>query len=120
RIEGMIEAKQHRAKISGRCPTCGKELGDVSKEQIENSENNERELAELKNSQTSTLVIIREIENKEKELNLQIEALKEALNKEMEALRDLEKEKFKFKVRHQELTSALELISIKEGSLKTR
>jgi hypothetical protein len=46
-----------------------------------------------------------------------IEALKQEINKEMEALRDLEKEKFKFKVRHQELTSAQELINIKEGNM---
>jgi hypothetical protein len=36
--------------------------------------------------------------------------LKQDLNKEMEALRDLEREKFTFKVRHQELSSALELV----------
>jgi chromosome segregation protein len=35
----------------------------------------------------------------------------------MEALRDLEREKFSFKVRHQELASALEVINIKEVNL---
>ena len=120
RIEGMIEAKQNRVKISGRCPTCGKELGDVSLEQIENSQNNEKELVELKNSQASISAEIKEIENKEKELTIQIETIKKEINKELEALRDLEKEKFKFKVRHQELASALELVNIKEGSLKVR
>ncbi len=53
RIEGMIEAKQNRVKIAGRCPTCGKELGDISKEQIENGQHNEKDLLELKNSQAS-------------------------------------------------------------------
>jgi chromosome segregation protein len=38
----------------------------------------------------------------------------------MEALRDLEREKFSFKVRHQELSSALELVHIKEENLKNR
>jgi chromosome segregation protein len=120
RIEGMIEAKQNRVKISGRCPTCGKELGDISKEQIESNENNEKELAELKSSQASILAQIKEVENEEKSFGSQIEALKQAINTEMEALRDLEREKFSFKVRHQELTSALELVNIKEGSLKIR
>ncbi|OGI95332.1 hypothetical protein A2917_02080 [Candidatus Nomurabacteria bacterium RIFCSPLOWO2_01_FULL_42_17] len=120
RIEGMIEAKANRVKISGRCPTCGKELGEISKEQIENRENSEKELIELKNSQTDILAQVREIENKEKSLTSQIEALKQAINKEMEDLRDLERERFSFKVRHQELSSALELVHIKEANLKSR
>ena len=120
RIEGLIEAKQNRVKIFGRCPTCGKELGDISKEQIESRENNEKELAELKSSQASTQAKVAEIENQEKELVGQIETLKQAINEEMEALRDLEKEKFKFKVRHGELSGALELVNIKEASLKAR
>ena len=120
RIEGMIEAKMNRVKIVGRCPTCGKELGEVSKEQIENREDNEKELLELKNSQASILVQVKELENNEKELHSQIEILKQAINHEMEALRDKEKEKFKYKVRHQELSSALEIIIIKEANLKIR
>ncbi|MDO8659553.1 MAG: AAA family ATPase [Candidatus Parcubacteria bacterium] len=120
RIEGMIEAKMNRVKISGRCPTCGKELGEVSREQIETRENNERELAELKETQASILAQVSELENKEKEFYSQIEILKQAINHEMEALRDKEKEKFKYKVRHQELASALEMIAIKESNLKSR
>src|SRR3989338_5940570 len=120
RIEGMIEAKQNRVKISGRCPTCGRELGEISREQIENRENNEKELLELKNSQTSILAEVSGLENKGKELAQEIEALKQAINKEMEALRDLEREKFSFKVRHQELSSAMEMGHIKETNFKSR
>ncbi|KKS71240.1 MAG: Chromosome partition protein Smc [Parcubacteria group bacterium GW2011_GWF2_42_7] len=120
RIEGMIEAKQNRVKISGRCPTCGRELGEISREQIENRENNEKELLELKNSQTSILAEVSGLENKGKELAQEIEALKQAINKEMEALRDLEREKFSFKVRHQELSSAMEMVHIKETNFKSR
>ncbi len=120
RIEGMIEAKQNRVKISGRCPTCGRELGEISAEQIANRENNEKELAELKNSQAEILSQIKKIQEEEAELLKSAEIFKQKINQEMETLRDLEKEKFKFKVRHQELTSALELVNIKEGSLKVR
>jgi len=38
----------------------------------------------------------------------------------MEALRDLEREKFTWKVRHQELSSMLELVFIRETNLKGR
>src|SRR3989339_112716 len=120
RIEGMIEAKQNRVKISDRCPTCGREFGEISKEQIENRENNEKELQDLKNSQVSILAEIKEMENKEKNFGSQIEILKQIINKEIETLRDLEREKFTLKVKQQELSSALELVNIKEGSLKAR
>ena len=120
RIEGMIEAKQNRVKISGRCPTCGKELGDIGPEQIANRENNEKELAELKNSQAEILSQIKKIQEERAVLMQSVEILKQEINKEMEALRDLEKEKFKFKVRHGELTSALGLINLKEENLKVR
>ena len=120
RIEGMIEAKQNRVRISGKCPTCGRELVEMSKEQIESRENGEKELVALKNSQADILAEMREMENKEKDFLGQTEKLKQAINQEMKALRDLEKEKFKFKVRYQELTSSLELVNIKEESLKER
>ena len=63
---------------------------------------------------------MREIEEKEKEISKSVDILKKEINQEMETLRDLEKEKFKFKVRHQELASALEFVILKEGNLKER
>lgn len=118
RIEGMIEAKQNRVKIAGRCPTCGKELGDVSAEQIENRANNEKELLDLKNSQTLAVSEIESLEAREKSEAVLAENLKKEISAEMESLRDKEREKFTFKVRHQELTSNLELIAVKEENLK--
>ncbi len=78
------------------------------------------EIENLKKNQQEILVQIKELENKENEVIKSAEALKEELNKEMEALRDLEREKFTWKVRHQELSSSLELILIKEGNLKNQ
>lgn len=120
RVEGMVEAKENRVQISGRCPTCGKEFGDVSKEQLENRENAQKELLDLKASQADILVEIQKIKIEEAELIKTIEILKQEINKEIEALRDLEKEKFIFKVRQQELNSVLELTLIKEANLKNR
>ncbi len=120
RIEGMLEAKQNRVKLSDRCPTCGKELSEIGKEQIESRENNKKELMELKNSQADILAEVGELQNKEKDFASQTEVFKKEINKEMEALRDLEREKFGFKVKHQELFSALELVRIKETNLKSR
>ena len=117
RIEGMLEAKEHRVKISGRCPLCGNEIQEMHAEQIEKRQQEEQELVDLKNSQTSTMAEIARLEQEETALGKSAEALKEELNKHMEALRDLEREKFSFKVRHQELASALEVINIKEVNL---
>ena len=120
RTEGMIEVKQNRVKIGSICPTCGRELGEIGREQIENRENNKKELEELKNLQAGILTEIREAESKEKELIEQVETLKQAIKEEMDALRDLEREKFSFKVKHQELSGALELVRIKEINLKNK
>ncbi|MEO5635035.1 MAG: AAA family ATPase [Candidatus Paceibacterota bacterium] len=85
-----------------------------------NQVNNQSEIALLKKSQDSVMAEMKEIENEEKKIAQNIETLKQEINKEMEVLRDKEKEKFKFKVRAQELSSALELVAIKEGNLRNR
>jgi chromosome segregation protein len=120
RLEGTIEAKQNRVKVSGKCPLCGSEIKDNGVDQLEKREHDERELEELKNSQTETLAKIESLENEEKEKVKLAETLKEALNVEMETLRDLEREKFTWKMKEQELSGALDLVAIKESSLKNQ
>lgn len=117
RIEGMLEAKEHRVKISGRCPLCGNEIKEMHAEQIEKRQNEEQELQELKNSQATTLSEIARLEQEESALTKSAEGLKEKLNQEMADLRDMERERFTWKVRNQELSSALEVINIKEVNL---
>ena len=92
---------------------------DISKNQIEKNKNS-LEINNFKNTQNEILKEIKEIENKEKEIIRSAEILKQEINKEMETLRDKEREKFAWKVRQQELSSALELIAIKESNLKSR
>ena len=82
--------------------------------------NRNLEIENLKKNQQEILEEMKEIESKEKEIVKSAEILKQEINKEMEALRDLEREKFTWKVRHQELSSALELVIIKEGNLRSR
>ena len=120
RIEGMLEAKENKVKLADRCPLCGSVIKEMYKEQITKRENEEKELVELKNSQTDILEKVQKVESEEKELSQKIVMLKKDLNKKMEDLRDLEREKFTWKVKHQELSSALEMVSIKDVSLKSR
>lgn len=120
RIEGILESRQNKVKISGRCPLCGSEIKETEDGQMEKRHNEEKELEELKNSQADVLAEIRELRIEEEKLVQSAEVLKQDLNKEMEALRDLEREKFTWKMRYQELSSALELTAIKEGNLNGR
>ncbi len=117
RIEGMLEAKEHKVKLSGRCPLCGHEIEEKHEEQIEKRQNEEKELQDLKSSQVNTLSEVARLDTEEKEGSKQAEALKEDLNKQMEALRDMEREKFTWKVKQQELSSALEVINMKVANL---
>lgn len=117
RIEGMLESKETKVKLSGKCPLCGNNIIEVGDDQEAQRQHVENELAELKSSQANLLTEIQKIEIEEKEGSVLVENLKQAINKEMESLRDKEREKFTWRVKHQELSSALELISIKESNL---
>ena len=119
RIEGILEARENKVKISGRCPLCGSELKEGA-EQAEKFHNEEKEMEELKNSKEKTQEEIKNITAEEETVREEIEKLKLEINKEMEALRDLEREKFAFKVRHQELSSSLDVINLRENTLRTR
>ncbi len=80
--------------------------------------NNILEINNLKNTQQQVMLEIKELEKKENEMRLSVEDLKIQINTQMEELRDKEREKFVFKVRHQELSSVLGMINVKEENLK--
>lgn len=117
RIEGILESKESKVKLSGRCPMCGNVIKEGD-EQLEKRHNEEKELEELKNSQKEVLAEVKKLEQEEKEGTELSENLKREINEEMEALRDKEREKFTYKVKQQELTSHLELLAVKEENLK--
>ncbi len=120
RIEGQILAGERKVTISGRCPMCGSVIANTDPEQLEKKQHEETELAELKETQTQLQSEIQKIEAEEKENIALADKLRQELNQEMETLRDLEREKFAWKVKEQELTSALELLKIKEENLRGR
>ncbi len=75
---------------------------------------------DLKKNKQEILIELEKIEDEERKMIDFVSGLRKEIDKEMEALRDLEREKFTWKVRHQELSSALELVHIKEASLRNR
>ncbi len=89
---------------------------DKSKDGKTNEEQNFK-IEDLKRSQREVVEEMEKIEAEEAKMSHEVELLKQEINKEMESLRDKERAKFAWKVRHQELTSSLELIHIKENNL---
>lgn len=81
------------------------------------AENQNFKIEDLKKSQREIVAEMEKIEAEEGKMSHEVEILKQEINKEMESLRDKERAKFAWKVRHQELTSSLELIHIKENNL---
>ncbi|MEK7105775.1 MAG: AAA family ATPase, partial [Patescibacteria group bacterium] len=78
------------------------------------------ESLELKKTRQEILIEMDKIDREEHKMLDFVAGLRKEIEEEMSALRDLEREKFGLKVRHQELASALELIHIKESNLRSR
>ncbi|MFH1608595.1 MAG: AAA family ATPase [Patescibacteria group bacterium] len=74
-------------------------------------------LDELKNTQEAILVQMKEIEQEEKKISETMQILKDKISEELELDRDKEREKFNLKVKHQELSSALQIILVKEENI---
>jgi chromosome segregation protein len=117
RIEGILELKANKVNVSGKCPMCGSIIKEEDVDQADKRHNEERELIELKTSQENTNILVKKLEIEESEGIKLAEKLKLEINDEMDALRDKEREKFTYKVKHQELTSHLELLAVKEENL---
>ena len=117
RVEGMLESKEERMKLFGKCPLCGSDMRELGVDQDEKRKHDQRELTELMEGKSTALAEIAELDKKEKDLGLRVEELKSEISTRMEKLRDKEREKFSLKVRHQELASALDLIKVKEENL---
>lgn len=117
RIEGILEAKEGKLKVSGKCPMCGSDLRQIAEDQREKIEHDRRELEELQTSQKAAQGELAVLAGEENDLLSRVTVLREEINREMESLRDREREKFRLKVREQEISSALNLIRVKEESL---
>ena len=97
-------------------------IKDILKRFREQGENNKElsfssEINNLKNNQQEILVEMQNIKEEENKILEKMEILKRKIIQENETLHAREKEKFNFRVRHQELASSLGLISVKEENL---
>jgi chromosome segregation protein len=76
------------------------------------------QLNELKNTQREIFEEIQKIVDEEKNISENINNLKIEISKVIEIEREAEREKFNYKMIHQELSSSLNLILVKEENLK--
>jgi len=81
------------------------------------SADNGSNLEDLKNTQKEILDEMQKIENEETKISETIQMLKNKIASELELDRDKEREKFNLKVKNQELSSALQIISVKEENI---
>jgi chromosome segregation ATPase len=88
-----------------------------SPSQPDHSEIKSEENLKLKKEQQEILAEMQNIGNEENKIIEKIGILKKEISQENEILHTKEKEKFNFRVRHQELSSSLELIAVKEENL---
>ena len=76
------------------------------------------DLNNLKNTQKDILLEFSKIQEEEQAIFKEIDVLKNQIASEMEVVREGEREKFNLRVKHQELSSALEIIKVKEENLQ--
>lgn len=75
------------------------------------------EIEELKNNQNEILSELEKIREEEKKVFENIEIIKNEISKDIQNKQEEEREKFNLRVKHQELSSALNVISVKEENL---
>lgn len=74
-------------------------------------------LDELKNTQHEILTHMKEIADEERKISETMQIIKTKMSIDLELERNKEREKFDLRVKHQELSSSLQVISVKEENL---
>ena len=117
RLEGIIEIKESKVKFSDICPVCGSKILSTSPEQEEKRKVEEKELVEARASQDAAQKDKERIDREHSLAQEEIENLRNEINKEISSLRSKEQEKYALKLRQQELSSSLEVLKVRGGSL---
>ena len=93
-------------------------LNKFNKNQDDNKINNiSIQIENLKKTEEEILIEMKKIEIEENNIEEEIKILKIEINKEIEEGREEEREKFSLRVKHQELSSALELNTVREENI---
>jgi chromosome segregation ATPase len=82
-----------------------------------NTPKNVADISDLKNTEQQIATQIKEIESEENKIRTELSQIRQAIEKAKEAGRDQERENFSLKVKHQELSSHLEMVTLRENNL---
>ncbi|MEK7572587.1 MAG: AAA family ATPase, partial [Patescibacteria group bacterium] len=117
-----LEEATYMDILENIAPILGK-IGDILnrfsrhfREEVQTHDDSQ--LDNLKNTQKEISIEIEKIDKKEKNISESIEILRREIAMVIETERETERERFNFKVKYQELSSSLNVISVKEDSLK--
>ncbi len=109
RMEGILELKESKAKLSGMCPVCG---GMFVKR-----EEDEQELVELRKNKEQIFADLSGLVQEETELLSQIEVLKKEVEVEKDKERVGDVKRLEFQMEKNKLLSELNLVKIEEDQL---
>ncbi len=109
RTQGMLELKENRVKMAGKCPVCGSVVAKI--------EEGEKELLELKETESKILSEIMQLAEEEKKLHSQIESLQSALDADKDKKRSGDVRRLELTMDKNKILSELNLVGIKEAQI---
>jgi chromosome segregation protein len=109
RTQAMLELKESRVKMSGKCPVCGSV--------VQRKEEDENDLVEMRETEKNIQLQISDILVKEREFAEKIESLKAIIDKDKDNKRSGDVKRLEFTMEKNKLLSSLNLVKIREDQL---
>ena len=109
RTQGLLELKESRVKMSGKCPVCGST--------VLKKEGEEEELAELKETENKISSEIADLAQKETEILQKIGSFKTAIDAEKDKKRSGDVRRLELTMDKNKILSELNLVKIREDQL---
>jgi len=110
RTQAMLELKENRVKMSGKCPVCGSVMAQKEEE-------NEKDLNENKEIESRIQTEISELIKKEKDLLQKIESFKIIIDADKDKKRSGDVKRLELTMDKNKILSDLNLVKIRESQL---
>ncbi|KKP86033.1 hypothetical protein A3B84_01655 [Candidatus Nomurabacteria bacterium RIFCSPHIGHO2_02_FULL_35_13] len=109
RTQAILELKENRVKMSGKCPVCGSVMA--------RKEEDEKDLGEIKETESKIQTEISSLMEKEKELIQKIESLKIIIDADKDKKRSGDVKRLELTMDKNKILSELNLVRIREDQL---
>ncbi len=111
RTQAMLELKENRVKMAGKCPVCGSVVSNKEEE-------NEKDFNEIKETESKILLEISRLDDKEKEARDLIESLKVVIDADKDKKRSGDVKRLELTMEKNKILSELNLVRIKEDQMR--